>query len=74
MVCPNREFSEAQTVILRGLADHWRVVEHLDDDTLAGQIRADAIDILIDLSAHTLGHRLLTFARKPAPVHITYLG
>jgi protein O-GlcNAc transferase len=55
-------------------ADHWRDVEELDDEALDEQVRADGIDILIDLSGHTLGHRLLVFARKPAPVQITAGG
>jgi protein O-GlcNAc transferase len=65
---------DEQTTVLRQLADHWRDVAQLADDDLAQRVRDDAIDILIDLSAHTLGHRLLVFARKPAPVQITWLG
>ncbi len=52
---------------------HWREVEGLDAAALGQQIRADAIDILVDLSGHTPGHRLLTFARRPAPVQISWL-
>lgn len=52
----------------------WREVKGLDDDALAQRIRDDAIDILVDLSGHTAGERLMVFARKPAPVQVTYLG
>ena len=55
-------------------ADHWCEVETLDDETLAEQVRADGIDILVDLSGHTLGHRLLAFAQRPAPVQVTAGG
>ena len=53
---------------------HWREVRMLDDAQLAAQIAADAIDVLVDLSGHTYGTRLLAFARKPAPVQMTFLG
>jgi len=52
----------------------WRECKVMSDDAMAEQIRADAIDVLVDLSGHTAGNRLLAFARKPAPVQITYLG
>ena len=59
---------------LRGLAEHWRDIARMDDSAAAAQIRADEIDLLIDLAGHTAGHRLLLFARRPAPVQATWIG
>jgi protein O-GlcNAc transferase len=59
---------------IRSLADHWTPCVGISDEQLAERIRSDGIDILVDLSGHTGGNRLLAFARKPAPVQITYLG
>jgi predicted O-linked N-acetylglucosamine transferase (SPINDLY family) len=58
----------------KATADRWRDIGKLEDDELARLIREDGIDILVDLNVHSGGHRLLAFARKPAPVQITYFG
>ena len=55
-------------------SDLFKYVKHLSDKELAEEIYGDEIDILIDLAGHTAGHRLRSFAYKPAPIQITYLG
>ena len=55
-------------------ADHWLNTAHLTDEALAARMRQDDIDILVDLACHMRGNRLTVFARKPAPIQITYLG
>lgn len=59
---------------LANLVDRWTPCVHLSDDALAAQIRTDGIDILVDLSGHTAHNRLLTFARKPAPIQSAWMG
>jgi predicted O-linked N-acetylglucosamine transferase (SPINDLY family) len=49
-------------------------VGNATDEDLAQTIRDDRIDVLVDLALHTSHNRLLTFARKPAPVQVTYLA
>jgi predicted O-linked N-acetylglucosamine transferase (SPINDLY family) len=58
----------------RQVAGRWRNALHWSDDQLMDCILADKVDILIDLSGHTDGNRLRTFARKPAPIQITAWG
>lgn len=59
---------------LKKYADHWRPISGLPDPLAFDLIREDQIDLLIDLSGHTARNRLPLFARKPAPIQITYLG
>ncbi len=62
------------TARIRGYADVWREIRGRDDETVARLIHEDRIDILIDLTMHMAGNRLLTFARKSAPVQVTWLA
>jgi protein O-GlcNAc transferase len=62
------------TAELRSHVDHWRSIVGLSDEGVAEMIREDKIDILVDLAMHTANNRLLVFARKPAPVQVSYLG
>jgi protein O-GlcNAc transferase len=59
---------------LRAYADDWRDVSRLSDDALIELIQADLIDILVDLAGHTEFNRLAAFARRAAPVQVSYLG
>ena len=68
-----REVDEA-TESFRRRAALWRDIAKANDEQVAETIRADAIDILVDLSGHSGGGRLLVFARKPAPIQISAWG
>ena len=68
------DFPDAVTERLRGMSDEWRDLRGVSGDAAARMIRDDRIDILVDLAGHTGGGRPLLFARKPAPVQISWLG
>lgn len=65
---------DAVTERLKQAAGSWRDCAADSDDRLAERIRADRIDILVDLTGHTERHRLQMFARRAAPVQITWNG
>jgi protein O-GlcNAc transferase len=65
---------DATTMQLQHFADCWRDIHGLSHAAVAESIRADRIDVLVDLAGHTGNNRLPVFARKPAPVQVTYLG
>lgn len=52
----------------------WHDVRGLDDAALAATIRADRIDLLVDLSGYSGGGRPLALARKPAPIQVSGFG
>jgi predicted O-linked N-acetylglucosamine transferase (SPINDLY family) len=66
--------ADAVTARLRQSADGWREVSALSDEELAETVRADGIDILVDLAMHTADNRLPAFARKPAPLQASWLA
>lgn len=59
---------------LRSCVEHWCDCTELNDEALHSQILSDGIDILIDLSGHTFGHRLAVFHSRAAPVQASWLG
>lgn len=65
---------DAVTARLQGLVEHWLPHSGESDAALRDRIAADAIDVLIDLSGHTVHNRLGVFARRAAPVQAHYLG
>lgn len=70
----NHVINDEYTARIRADVDHWIPCRSLSDRQLAERIHADGIDILVDLAGHTGGNRLLAFARKPAPVQLTWIG
>lgn len=68
------ERSDAMTGAIRQCCVGWCETAGLNDTALAERIRADQIDILVDLSGHTEGNRLPVFARRPAPVQVSWIG
>jgi protein O-GlcNAc transferase len=65
---------DAMTEQFQSFADGWRDIVAVPDDKAAESIRKDRIDILVDLSLHMRGNRILLFAYKPAPIQITFAG
>lgn len=59
---------------LRVLVPHWFDIMDMSDEEVCKKIREDQIDVLVDLSGFTQGHRLGVFARRAAPVQVTWLG
>lgn len=59
---------------ISSLCDHWLDVARWDTEKVVEQIRADGIDILVDLSGHEYTRQMLVFAHKPAPLQVSWLG
>jgi len=66
---------DAVSARLRALGEVWRNFIGQADALVEQTIRSDQPDILIDLAGHTgMASRLPLYARRLAPVQITYLG
>jgi len=66
--------TDAMTEQLRKCTHGWCQIAGWPDDRVADRIRQDGMDILVDLTLHMARNRLLVFARKPAPVQVTFTG
>lgn len=70
----NNKKCDAATQQIKALAAAWREVSDLSDEALTALVADDGIDVLVDLSGRTRGHRLGVFARRAAPVQVCWLG
>jgi protein O-GlcNAc transferase len=68
------KIEDAMTVRYRQTVDHWVPTRGMSDAALAERIRADGIDILIDIAGQTADNRLSVFARRPAPIMVSWMG
>jgi predicted O-linked N-acetylglucosamine transferase (SPINDLY family) len=63
-----------QTMLARSRSHAWREVTHATPEQMARAVADDGIDILFDLAGHTGQQRISMFARRMAPVQVTFLG
>ncbi|MCW8862051.1 MAG: tetratricopeptide repeat protein [Rhodospirillales bacterium] len=74
VIYSNNALSDDLTERFKKSADLWRDISGMDDSSGIDLIREDSIDILIDLSGHGAGGRLLIVARSAAPVQVKWIG
>ena len=75
LICySNLKNPDVMTERMRGEVEGWRSIAGMEDGRAVEMLVGDQIDVLIDLSMHSAGNRLGVFARRAAPVQMTYLG
>lgn len=70
----NSEVEDYVTEKFKKFIKNWKRVFNINDHNLLKIIRSDKIDILIDLSGYSKGHRLEVFFNRAAPIQISWLG
>jgi predicted O-linked N-acetylglucosamine transferase (SPINDLY family) len=70
----NRHHEDSTSLRIKSYCRKWQTVYRMSDEALAQLIRADSIDILIDLSGHSALNRLPVFSWRPAPIQVSWLG
>jgi predicted O-linked N-acetylglucosamine transferase (SPINDLY family) len=65
---------DAFTARFASLSEHWLAVGEMSDEAIAARVRADGIDVLVDLAGLSSGGRPGLFARRPAGVQVNWLG
>ena len=74
VVYANQTEADAVSERIRSRVKLWRGIAGWSDEEVAEQVRQDEVEVLVDLSGHTSGNRLLVFARRAAPVQVTWVG
>lgn len=71
---PTAPQQDELTARIRPAFAAWHSIVGISDEAAAQRIHDDGVHLLIDLSGHTAGNRLPVFARRPAPVQVSWLG
>ncbi len=66
------DYQDGDTPRFQALAQCWRDVPSLDDVALVQRVRADELDVLVDLCGHAPGNRLRAFAQRMAPLQVSW--
>lgn len=72
--CYSDRIADDLTKRIQSLFNVWHNTRDASDEAVTSIIAQDKIDILIDLSGHSAHNRLLIFARKPAPIQVSWAG
>jgi len=71
---PTKSLSDKLTVRIKSYFNEWIPIYGKSDFEAANLVHQKDIQILIDLSGHTVGNRLPIFSYKPAPIQASWLG
>jgi predicted O-linked N-acetylglucosamine transferase (SPINDLY family) len=65
---------DATTARFAQSAELWRDLPGTEAAAIARAVRADGVDVLVDLAGHTSARQMQVMAQRPAPVQVTWLG